>query len=334
MSVGTAEDDRVEASTDPEPAAETEEARSLRGGMVKALVAVLANVGVLTALLVYFGWVRSERFASFIGIDEAVLGMTVDDYVRRSVQSVFILPLVAAVAGIAWVAFDHWWRTRRRTHGPDDSVVVFVARWMWVLAVAVIAAGLACWLIRTTTAFVAAPLVSATGLLIGLYALSLRGTLPGATPLAPFAEGVLRGAVALLVAVGLFWTARNLAWVEGTELARAFPDQVPTLPSLEIDSDERLDLVAPGVTESCRLDGDGIRYHYRGLKYLESTGGNYFLISEQWTFDYGVVAVLPMSADGIRYTFVRDSIGGMRDAAYPPCDEEALREQMDAESES
>jgi len=62
---------------------------------------------------------------------------------------------------------------------------------------------------------------------------------------------VLRGSVTLLVVVGLFWTATNFATVEGTELARAFPGQVATLPSVEVDSAQPLDIVAPGVEVSC-----------------------------------------------------------------------------------
>ncbi|MET0735252.1 MAG: hypothetical protein ABWY55_06380 [Microbacterium sp.] len=301
-------------------APESEADQSLRGGMVKILIAVLANVGVLTALLVYFGWVRSERFASYLGIDEAVFSMSVDEYVRRSVQSVFILPLAAAVAALAWVAFDHWWRRRRSRLGADDRVVVFFARWMWVLAVAVFVLGVVFWIIGYAWTYIAAPMICTAGLLLFLYSFSLRATLPGAVPFAPLTEGVLRGAVAILAAIGLFSSATNFAIVEGTELGRTFGMTVATLPEIEVDSDRPLDIVAPGVLTSCFTEGETTRYHYRGLRYLESTGGNYFLISRDWTPDYGIVVILPMSDEGLRYTFVKDAAGD-RDSAYPPCEE-------------
>ncbi|NII70801.1 hypothetical protein [Microbacterium ulmi] len=300
---------------------ESSETRALRGGVVKALLAVVANVGVLTALLVYFGWVRSDRFASALGIDEAILGMTVDDYLRRSVQSVFILPLAAAGTGLAWVAFDQWWRRRRRL-GEDDRVAVLVARWLWTVAVGIFALGIVLGLVGYAATFIAAPLVCAAGLLLLLYALNLRAVLPDATPFAPLTDGVLRGSIAVLVAIGLFWSATNFAMVEGTQIAQAFPSRVSQLPSLEVDSAEPLDIVAPGVSMSCPEDEGRTRYHYRGLKYLESTGGNYFLVSDGWTPDYGVVVILPMTSEGIRYTFVRDTSGAARAAEYPPCEEE------------
>lgn len=310
-----------DASPFDAPEAESGGDQALRGGMVKALLAVLVNVGVLTALLVYFGWVRSDRMATLLGIDEAILGMTVDDYLRRSVRSVFILPIIAAIAGLAWVGFDQWWHRRRVRLGDDDRIVVLVARRLWIVAVGVFVLGILLWLPGYAVTYIAAPLVCAGGLLLFLYSMSLRAHLPDSVGLAPLTDGVLRGSVAILVAVGLFWSATNFATVEGTELAREFPSRVSTLPSVEVDSVEPLDIVAPGVETSCFGEGREARYHYRGLRLLESTGGNYFLISDGWTPEYGVVVVLPIGSEGLRYTFVRDLSGENRDADYPPCEE-------------
>jgi len=298
---------------------DSDSADAMRGGLVKALLAVLVNVGVLTAMLVYFGWIRSERMAGMLGIDEAILGMTVDDYVRRSVRSVVLIPVIAAVGGLAWVALDHWWRTRRRRNGASDRLVVFVARWLWLGAIALFAAGAALWIVGYAATYIAAPLVCSGGVLLLLYALSLRAQLPGAVGLAPLTDGVLRGSVAVLVAIGLFWTATNFATVEGTELAQEFPRTVGTLPGVEVDSAQPLDIVAPGVEASCFGGADGMRYRYSGLRLLESTGGKYFLISDGWTPDYGVVVVLPADVDDIRYTFVRD-VAGDRGGDWPSCE--------------
>ena len=317
---GTTADDAPASPEDPLEAAEN---RDMRSGLVRTLLAVLANVGVLTALLVYFGWVRADRMATLVGLDEAILGMTVDDYVRRSVRSVFLLPLFAAVAGLAWVGLDQWWQRRRVRAGIGDPAVVFVARWLWAAAVLVFVAGLAMWLAGHALTYTLGPLVCVAGLLLFLYALSLRSHLPGAVGFAPLTEGVLRGSIALLAAVGLFWSATNFATVEGTELARDFEAHVASRPGVEIDSTHPLDIVAPGVETSCRGTGDDLRYHYRGLRLLESTGGNYFLTSEDWSPEYGVVVMLPTDAEGTRFTFVRD-VGGLRADAYPACDAEQL----------
>ncbi|WP_243075166.1 hypothetical protein [Microbacterium sp. SS28] len=313
--------DDVDEAADADGGQDAGGNQALRGGMVKALLAVLVNVGVLTALLVYFGWVRSDRMATLLGIDEAILGMTVDDYVRRSVQSVFILPVLAAAAGLVWVGFDQWFQRRRARLGDDERIVQLIARWLWVVAVGLFLVGIVMVFIGYAATYVLWPLVCAAGLLLLLYSFGLRAHLTDSVGFAPLTEGVLRGSIAVLVAVGLFWSATNFATVQGTELAREFPQHVASLPSVEVDSVEPLDIVAPGVETSCLGEGRDIRYHYRGLRLLESTGGNYFLISDGWTPQYGVVVVLPIGAEGLRYSFVRDVSGDSRDADYPPCEE-------------
>ncbi|KJL40613.1 hypothetical protein [Microbacterium trichothecenolyticum] len=293
--------------------------RETRGSLVRSLLAVVANVGVLTALLVYFGWVRSDQMAKMLGIDEAILGMTVDDYVRRSVQPVVLLPICAAIAGLAWVGLDQWLRRRRIRFGSDDRIVTWVARWMWLIAVGVLMLGLVLGLIGYAITYIAAPLVCAGGMLLLLYGLMLRGGLRDAVRFAPMTEGVLRGAIAILVAIGLFWSAMNYATVEGTELARDFPNQIEKLPGVMVDSAAPLDIVSPGVDVTCAGSGEDLRYRYRGLRLLESTGGNYFLISDEWTFDYGVVVMLPVDGDGLRFTFVRDVYGIADAGGFGPC---------------
>ncbi|WP_109209538.1 MULTISPECIES: hypothetical protein [Microbacterium] len=290
-----------------------------RGSLVRSLLAVVANVGVLTALLVYFGWVRSDQMSKMLGVDEAIFGMTVDDYVRRSVQPVVLLPICAAIAGLGWVALDQWLRRRRVRLGNDDRIVSRVAQWMWLIAIGVFALGLLLGLIGYPVTYIAAPLVCAGGMLLLLYGLMLRGGLPDAVGFAPMTEGVLRGAIAILAAIGLFWSAMNYATVEGTELARDFPNQIETLPGVMVDSVTPLDIVSPGVTVTCAGSGDEVRYRYRGLRLLESTGGNYFLVSDRWTFDYGVVVMLPVDGDGLRFTFVRDVFGIADAGGFGPC---------------
>ncbi|MFC8683463.1 hypothetical protein ACFT30_18280 [Microbacterium ureisolvens] len=310
----------MSTDVDQEVSDAVEEAdRETRGSLVRSLLAVVANVGVLTALLVYFGWVRSDQMSKMLGIDEAIFGMTVDDYVRRSVQPVVLLPICVAVAGLAWVGLDQWLRRRRTRLGPDDRVVTWVARWMWLIAVGAFVLGLLLGLIGYPLTFIAAPLVCAGGMLLLLYGLTLRGGLRDSVTFAPMTEGVLRGAIAILAAIGLFWSAMNYATVEGTELARDFPNQIERLPGVMVDSAQPLDIVSPGVDVTCTGSGDDLRYRYRGLRLLESTGGNYFLVSDEWTFDYGVVVMLPVDGDGLRFTFVRDVYGIADAGGFGPC---------------
>jgi len=195
-----------------------------------------------------------------------------------------------------------------------------VARWAWLVAVGVIVLGIALGFTGYAETYIAGPLVCAAGLLLLMYGVHLRSTLTGAVPTSSLAETVFRGATALLVAVGVFWSATNYAIVEGTSLARSYEDRVAKLPGVEVDSTHPLDIAAPGVRALCHGDGDLLRYRYTGLRLLDRTGTNYFLISDGWTDEYGVVVALPTDGDGTRFTFVRDRDGQRDDGGYLPCE--------------
>lgn len=277
-----------------------------RGDLLRSIVVVVGNVGVLSALLVYFGWVRSDVQARGLGIDESILAMSTQEYILRSVRPVLVLLIVMALFGLLWVALDRWLALRLRRRGPGDRGYLWVAR---LLPAAVVVLPLAGWLARDRwpeAAFIGFPLLCAGGLLLLLYAFHLRAALPGAVPLPAGTERILRVSTAALIAVALFTTATNYATVEGVQLARGFERQVSSLPGVVVHSVEPLNIDAPGVETTQQADETGYRFRYSGLRLLERAGGQYFLISDEWTRAFGVVVVLKTDEAGVRYEFVRD----------------------------
>lgn len=277
-----------------------------RSDLLGRVAAVLGNVGVLTALLVYFGWVRSEVQAKTLGIDESILGMSTQEYLLRSVRPVLVLLIVVATAGLLWVLFDHWLTNRLRRRGSDDRLYLWIVR---LMPAAIIVLPVAGWFAQypwPALAYIAFPLMCAAGLLLALYALRLRAALPGGLPLGARHGNVLRACVAALVGVALFTTASNYATVEGTELARSFDRQLPALPRVVVHSLSPLNIDAPGVQATQLGEAVGFAYQYSGLRLLERAGGRYFFVSDEWTPEYGVVVVLKDDEPGIRYDFVRD----------------------------
>ena len=109
--------------------------------------------------------------------------------------------------------------------------------------------------------------------------------------------------------VCLFWMASNYAEVLGARLARDVSGNVDELPGVTVYSSDRLFLDGPGVIED-ELAGDegSVRFRYLGLRLLEHTGGQFFLVSDGWTTTYGVVFVL-RDDEGLRFDFVRDRRG-------------------------
>jgi hypothetical protein len=280
---------------------------------LKPVVALLANVTVVTALLVYFGWRRAETHADRLGIDESVLGMTTREYVLRSVGPVLVLLVGVAVCGLAWMALERRLSPRLR-HDPEAPVPTPIRLAMIALSLAwLILPGLVYLLgfVWPPTAFVLFPASIGAGTLLAVYAGRIRQD-RRASEDDHSEDGQRRFALAfagLLVLVCLFWTASNYAELLGDRLADDFVDEVDSLAGVVVLSEQPLFLDGPGVDVN-PLPGPGadgaLQYRYEGLRLLEHTGGRYFLVSDGWTPTYGVVFVLDGDDDTIRLDFVRD----------------------------
>jgi hypothetical protein len=275
-------------------------------GLIRPVVTFLGNIAVITALLVYFGWVRSEVQTRLLGFDESVLGMSTQEYLLRSVRSVLLLLGVIAILGLLWIAVDRALFLRLDRRGPSDPVFNLSIKWM---PAGLLVLPLAMWLTRgiwPSLAFIAFPLSCGAGLLLFLYAIHLKQRLPGAVPLARGREPLLRLFTFIAVGIALFSAAANYATVEGTALAFSFERAVPNLTGVVIYSADNLHLHAPGIqVDRIGATSEAQVFRYSHLRLLEHTGGNYFLISDAWTRKYGVVLMLADNLP-IRLEFVRD----------------------------
>lgn len=253
----------------PEPADQSE--------VLRKVGAVLANVTVITGLLVAFGWKRSETQARALGIESNILGMSTADYMLRSITPVFLLLAVVVLSGLAWL----WLEPRLRSALLASRPLRIALMWAWLqLPLLLVVLGY----VWPMTSFYVFPLAVGGGILLSCYVIHLRAARAWNWPkirLFAAAAGVLC----------LFWAALNYAHVEGQRMADDFA--VHAAPSVTVYSQERMHITAPGVREEA-LEGEKSRYRYRyvGLRLLENTGGKYFLVSDEWTRGSGVVVVL------------------------------------------
>lgn len=298
--------------------------------VLRPLIGFVANVTVLTALLVYFGWERSETQAKRLGIDQSVLGMSTRDYVLRSVGPVFWLLLVVGVVGLVALLIEP--RVTRFVHDrsngagytrPATTVVALLMTAFATLPALVVLIGYP-W---PRLAFILWPASFGAGVVLLLYALHLLHRRPqDRTRSADNADDraeasgeqrrrtLVRAFGGLLVILSLFWMASRYAQVLGVRLADELVSEMYSRPEVVVTSQDRLHLEGPGVIETT-LDagdaadagGDGsVRYRYGGLRLLEHTGGKLFLVPEGWTRTYGVVFVIAEDNPGVRFDFVRD----------------------------
>lgn len=285
---------------------------------LRPAVGFFANVTVVTALLVYFGWRRAETQAHHMGIDESLLGMSTQEYLLRSVGPVLVLLIGVSVAGLLWTSAERRLTPVLRNavappvgeedRPPRDRAALLGLRalgsaWL-LLPVVVVLVGY----IWPAPAFVLFPASLGVGILLWLYAGKVRrGAAAAPDEALPGHETAVLVCAALLVLVCVFWTASNYAEVLGQQLADDFAAHLADLPGVTAYGEHRLHLDGPGVVESeVGAADETLRFRYTGLRLLEHTGGRYFLVSDGWTDTYGVVFVLQDDDPSIRLDFVRD----------------------------
>lgn len=275
---------------------------------LSAALSVAGTLGppltVTTSLMLYFGWARSDTQARSMGLDVTLFGFTTQDYVMRSVSTLYIPLLVTVSIALGWLTLHHrllgWLSTGIRRGAAHKAGQV------GLLTGLVTAAGV---LAVAATNRDAAPLV-------------LPLVLAGATQVAAYGGWLVRASsndhtsrvlsswqrvlrkllIGSFVTLALFWELSNYAAVVGRGYALAISDSLATLPRATAYSAQPLGIQAPGVHEERLESGDG--YRTSGLRLLVRSGGRLFLLHNGWSPRAGTVIVLPDN-DSLRWQFSR-----------------------------
>jgi hypothetical protein len=262
----------------------------------KRAVDMLAVIGppltIATALLVYFGWARTDAQAKAMGLDVSLFGYTVQDFVLRSIPSLFIPLVWLLLVAVAWLSLDRFLAGHLAA-----GRVAGIRR----LAAVILFVGLACaaamWLVvivqpERTVLFV--PYIMAGGVLLAAWGLSLwrRAAEASGRSLAALSRGSEKTLVFCLVTLLLFWGTSDFAQALGRGLAVSYEDRSALLPTAVVYSKDRLGISAPNVREQSSGTAEHPVYQYSGLRLLVVSGGRIFLLNEGWTLRSGKVVVL------------------------------------------
>ncbi|MGH3864746.1 MAG: hypothetical protein ACRDQ4_01190 [Pseudonocardiaceae bacterium] len=272
---------------------------------LKIVGAVVSPATLVLALMYYFGRLETAEFLRYVGAQDSVLDLTVQDYLNTSVEG--LIPPLVAVAGAALLAlWGHQLllgglpvRTRRivlRVLMPAAAIVGFV---LVSLAMADFLLGG----VFPASFLEGRGLSLSIGVALMIYATRLLRLLiaerrpeqapwraPGVVVVAEW------GAVFILVIVGLFWAVGSYAINVGIVRGQQFEASLRSFSDVAVYSDKRLSLQAPGVREvTCQHPDAAYRFRYEGLKLVQQAGNQYLLLPTGWTHTNGAAILLPRS---------------------------------------
>jgi hypothetical protein len=245
-------------------------------GTLRVLGTLVAPTTLVVALLYYFGWARTSTQAFVMGLDESLFGYSAQDYILRSISSMF-WPLFIAAAAILVGLLVH----DRLIHSADERLIRAVGVGTAGVGVLLLALGLVGSLDERPSRFVSlgAPLSVTVGIALVAYAAFLRQ--PRGAPRrgrsASTVPGLAWSLVTVLLLLSAFWTVSHYAAVKGIDFADQAVRELPTNPSVTIYSVSRLYLEDPVVEQTLPAEEGAYRYRYTGLKLLFRADGKLFL---------------------------------------------------------
>jgi hypothetical protein len=279
----------------------------LQIGIVRALLVFVSQTVVITGLLYYFGWVRTQADFGYFGVDPSLLSYTTADYVLRSVNSSF--PFLISMALVALLLLGlHRWVLVRVVHAlmralPEKVLSAFVST-APLLGVALGAVVLARLLFPDH-------IVWPRGLALPLTLLLIVGLVGYSQYLRAVRDGMLGrrkedrhfgwragiGAVVLAVLglLSVLWLLTIYAAQSGERIAVDSARTLRDEPEIIIYSTDRIAIAGSGVTvDEISQAGSRYRYRYSGLRLLVQAGGRYILIPAGWRKGSDSVFLVPI----------------------------------------
>ena len=269
--------------------------------VVSSTASVVAPLSLITALLFYFGYASSRAQYEYFGVDVDTIGLTTQDYVMRSPQPLLTPLLAFLLIAVAVAALNDVIRRRvgeAVAGGTDADPEVAarsrrrmerdrrLARGVVVAGYAVLLAGvgllLAYGVLMDWPYYpLVTPVTLALGAALGLYGRRITRVLR-ADERGPRPTGLSLG---LVLAVSVFWATATFAQWSGRGTALEIAGDLDRLPSVIVDTTERLYLTSPGIDERALEPSEGqtFRYRYRNLRLLIQGRDVLFLVPSTWS---------------------------------------------------
>lgn len=279
---------------------------------------ILAPAGAVTALLFYFGYASTRAKYEYFGVDVDTVGLDTRDFLMRSPQPLLVPLVLLAVMALLSVWLHVAVRGLFERTGVDTgrprrlgraSAAVVVAG-AWVLVSGVVLVLVYPWLRDWSAYDMVTPVCLMTGVVLVAYgqhlgdSASTNGTPSTAIDMR---TRTLRRVVwilcAIVVAGSVFWASSTLAEWSGRGQAVTLSGRFRELPSVILDTKERLYVRDPVIKETVLPieKWQTFRYRYRSLRLLIEGGERMFLVPDKWS-NSGSTLVVPMD-ESVRIQF-------------------------------
>src|SRR4029077_11446384 len=104
--------------------------RSLQS-TVRGVLSIVAPTTLVVGLLYYFGWARTSAEAHQLGLDDSLFGFSTQDYILRSISSMY-WPLFIGAAAVLVGLFIHGVVTATLDSTDSPTSRVHLARGLWI----------------------------------------------------------------------------------------------------------------------------------------------------------------------------------------------------------
>lgn len=286
-----------------EPSESAEPALDPWSRTLKAISAVGPPVTIAAALLLYFGWARSNAQAKAMGLDVSLFGYSPQDYMLRSINSLFLPLTLLTIVAIGWYALDQVLRAAV----DAGKAIPAIRRGALIVIIAGTTGAVVLFVIALTAPDAALPLhpyLIAGCVLFAAWGMRIHRYARAAATASPVRRRrVLETTfVTILVTLLLFWGTADYAEAVGQGLAAGYERSIETLPRATVYSDAALSIAGGGVVGATEGTPEAPLFRYTGLRLLVVSGGRIFFLNDGWNLRDGRVIVMPDDGS-VRYEF-------------------------------
>ena len=296
-----------------QPTISSDQESATTASMLRSALSVVTAVGtpltMITALMLYFGWARSNAQSAWMGIDVSLFHFSAQDYVLRSVRALFVPLLVGCTVGIGWLELHRRIAASVDRTGSRRALRIAGRTTMFVgLGAAIVGVVLAALKLLWPPGPVVFPLLMAAGTALAAYGrhlISLGTELRESdTPSPRWQTALLKVLVGVVIAMAVFWAVGEYAGIVGRGIADAAERKPSSLPTATAISESPLGIDAPNVITTPIAVGPKTLYRTTGLRLLGESGGRLFLINDGWNRAHGRIMVLD-NDKSVRWEFGR-----------------------------